>query len=406
MDNSESSLGPERLTDGWCAHTFDYKAHQLGQDLHATLARMRREFPVAHSSRYGGYTVFTRYEDVLRIAQDWKTFSSERGITPGAVNVQKAIPETIDPPLHREYKRLINAWFTPAVISQYEQPTRRLVNRLIDEFIDAGSCEFMDAFALPLPGLSFFELILNTPSDQLAELSGYTRVLSIPGNPETMAAIGGLMKWIAALVAQRRSQPRLDDVVDAIMHAEIEGRPITDDEIRGIILLLLLGGLDTTAGALGQFMVRFCEHPEIPQMLRDNPAVIPVAVEELLRLDPPFVAIGRTVTCPVDIGGVNLDEDDKVMIYWASANRDETEFPRPDEFDLTRPTNRHMSFGVGPHRCAGSHLARQTLRVALEELMARLTDLRFQSGAEPIEYHSALNRVPLAVPVAFTKGSR
>ncbi len=397
----------EPITDEWCANRWDYKSHELGQNLHETLAFMREHCPVAWSKRYDGYLVVTGYEDVLRIAQDWRTFSSEQGITPGRDQVaQKAIPETIDPPLHREYKRLINAWFTPAVVAQYEGATRILVNRMIDEFVETGSCDFMADFARPFPGLSFFEMVLDAPADELAQLNRFTTAMSVPGNPEAPAAIGGLVTWIAQLVAARRADERRHDVVDAVIHAEIENRPITDAEIIGIILLLLLGGLDTTAGALGQFMIRFCKQPEIPDLLRRRPDLIPDAIEELLRLDPPFVAIGRTLTCPAEFGGHALQADDKVMIYWASANRDEGEFERPHEFDLDRPSNRHLTFGAGPHRCAGSNLARQNLHIALEEMLPRLHDLRLADGAEPIQFHSALNRAPLSVPITFTPGAR
>src|SRR5690606_19370045 len=147
----------------------------------------------------------------------------------------------------------------------------------------------------------------------------------------------------------------------------------------------------------GQFMVRFCQEPAIPPALRDRPDLIAGAVEELLRLDPPFIAIARTATRDTELGGQQIAAGQRVLIYWASANRDEAEFACPHAFDLDRPSNRHLSFGAGPHRCAGSNLARMNLRIALEELVARLHDVRLDDGAE-ISYHSALSRAPHAVP--------
>ena len=196
------------------------------------------------------------------------------------------------------------------------------------------------------------------------------------------------------------------DVVDAILGGEIEGRPITEEEIIGMIQLLILGGLDTTAGALGQFMIRFCHEPDIPELLRREPDLIPDAVEELLRLEGPFVAIARTAMSDVEIGGCPIREGDKVLMYWSSANRDEDEFEDAQRFVVDREGNRHIAFGAGPHRCTGSNLARLNLRIAVHEVLQRLDDIRLLPDAEPMPFHSALNRSPLCVPIAFKRRPR
>jgi cytochrome P450 len=153
-------------------------------------------------------------------------------------------------------------------------------------------------------------------------------------------------------------------------------------------------------------MVRFCNEPAIPELLRSRPELIPDAVEELLRLDGPFAFIGRTAMRDTELGGTPIREGDKVLISWISANRDEGEFPEAATFDLERASNRHVAFGAGPHRCAGSHLARLNMRVALERLVERLPDIRLQDPAEPIPFHSAYNRSPVSVPIAFRPGER
>jgi cytochrome P450 len=394
------------FSDEWCAHHFDHVSPDLAQNLHETLARMRAHHPVAHSDEHGGFWVVTRYEDVLRIAQDWRTFSSAHGVSvPGNENVVIAIPEHLDPPLHREYKRLINAYFTPAVVAEYEEPTRNLVNSLIDGFVDAGRCDFMADFARPFPGLAFFDLVLDAPADRLAELNDMATAVSVPTNPDRRAAAQGMYAWIKEFLDARRRRPSRGDVVDGVLAAEIEGRPITEDEAIAVVQLLILGGLETTAGALGQFVIRFCREPEIPDRLRGRPELIPEAVEELLRLEPPFIAIARTAMADTEIGGRHVRNGEKVLIYWASANRDEEEFPCAADFDPDRLSNRHLAFGAGPHRCAGSNLARLNLRIAVEELVRRLDDIRLEDGAEPIPFHSVLNRAPLTVPITFTKRS-
>jgi cytochrome P450 len=403
----ETTSTASPLTDEWCVRHFDYVSPELSRALHPTLARMRAQCPVTRTDQYGGHWVVTKYEDVLRVAQDWESFSSELGVgIPVTHMTVQAIPEHVDPPLHRVYKRLINAFFTPAVVARYEEPTRALVTRLIDGFIEAGACDFMPAFARPFPGLAFFELVLNAPSDEVAELNDLSTGASMPTNPDAAACWAGLTTWIDSFVELRRAQPRRGDVVDAILRAEIEGRPITEEEIRGMILLLILGGLDTTAGALGHFMIRFCQEPQIPALLRARPELVPDAVEELLRLEGPFIAIGRTARHDTEIGGHAIKQGEQVLISWASANRDEAEFPDAATFDVNRPGNRHIAFGAGPHRCAGSNLARMNLRLAVHELVRRLDDIQLAAAVETLPFHSAFNRSPLSLPITFTPGPR
>lgn len=401
METSPSTADP--ITDEWCARHFDHLSPELAQSLHETLARMRDDHPVTYSEEYGGFWVVTRYEDVLRVAQDWRTFSSARGVSvPASKMVVRAIPEHMDPPEHRTYRRLINGFFTPAVVAQYEEPTRALVTRLIDGFVADGECDFMADFARPFPGLAFFDLVLHAPPDEVAAINELATTASVPTNPKARQNWQDMHDWIVAFVERRRREPPRGDVVDHVLAAEIDGRPIGDEDVIGVIQLLILGGLETTAGALGQIMIRFTREPEIPERLRREPELVGDAVEELLRLEPPFIAIARTATCDTEIGGQQIREGEKVLIYWASANRDGDEFGCPADFDPERERNRHLAFGAGPHRCAGSNLARMNLRIALEEITGRLHDIRLQDGAEPIPFHSALNRAPLTVPISFT----
>jgi cytochrome P450 len=394
------------VRDEWLRDHFDYLAPEFGDDIHPALARLRRLCPVAHSDQYNGYWILTRYDDVLRAAQDWETWSSELGggvgIKPAGMTV-KAIPVHIDPPLHREYKRLINVWFTTAAVAGYEDRTRALVTQLIDEFVDAGECEFQESFAQPLPGLAFFELVLNAPPDEAQEVNHHAHTAANPGNTDTAKHWAALNDWIVEFVDRRRNGPRHHDVVDAVLRAEIEGRPITETEVVGIITLLILGGLDTTAGVLGASMIRFCEQPEIPALLREQPALVPAAVEELLRLEGSFIGIGRTARHETTLSGCPVHAGEKVYLSWASANRDDAEFSNPDQFDPLRPRNRHIAFGAGPHRCAGSNLARLNLRVAIEEIVRRLDNLTLQVPASEIGWHTGFSRTPLRVPIRFTR---
>ena len=398
----------EQITDDWVSHHFDHLSPVFAREFHPTLARARSLCPVAHSDQHGGFWVLTKYEDVLRVAQDWETFSSELGITvpyqPPASSM-KILPVAVDPPLQRTFKRLVNAHFTPAKVGPWEEPTRVLVNQLIDAFIERGECDFMTEFARPLPGLAFFNFALHAPTDELEQVNHWATLASLTHLEESRDGLMKLAGWIAKFIERRRADGPRGDVVDAVLDAEIDGWAITLQEAIGTIHLLILGGLETTAGVLGATMMRFCEHPEIPALLRARPDLIPQAVEELLRLDGSFICIGRTARHDTEINGHPVQAGERVLMYWASANRDEAEFAAPDAFDLDRERNRHIAFGAGPHRCVGSNLARMNLRVAIGEVVRRLHDIKLQPGAD-IDFHSTFNRAPLSVPITFTPGER
>ena len=198
----------EQITDDWVSHHFDHLSPVFAREFHPTLARARSLCPVAHSDQHGGFWVLTRYEDVLRVAQDWETFSSELGITvpyqPPA-NSMKILPVAVDPPLQRTFKRLVNAYFTPAKVGPWEEPTRVLVNQLIDGFIERGECDFMTEFARPLPGLAFFDLALHAPTGELEQVNHWATLASLTQLDESRDALLKLAGWIAKFIAQRRA---------------------------------------------------------------------------------------------------------------------------------------------------------------------------------------------------------
>ena len=403
--STTSGAGPlpgDQLPDEWCAHHFDHLSADLAQALPETMARVRALCPVARSDAHDGFWVVSGYEEALSVAQNWQAFSSAHGLSvTKSATVVRNLPVEADPPEQRVYKRLVSPYFTPAAVAKWEQPTRNLVTRLIDGFIDDGTAEFMNAFARPLPSLAFFALAINAPEEDLDHVAYLASKSSTPKDPKARECWLGLYQWIKEFVARRREEEPRNDVVDAVIGATIDGRPLTQDEIIGTVQLLILGGLETTAGALGLMLLRFCAQPEIPALLRENPELIPDAIHEMLRIDPSFVSVGRTAVKDVELAGQSIRAGDKVLIHWAAANRDGAEFADPDAFDLARERNRHLGFGVGPHRCAGSNLARMNLRIAVEELLRRLDDIRLANGAQ-IRYHAGLTRSPLAVPITFT----
>jgi cytochrome P450 len=396
---------PVEVNAEWCTHHFDHLSPAVAGDLHHALGTLREACPVAHSDQWGGFWIVSKYEDVLRVVQDWQTFSSANGITvPHFDNPNITIPEQMDPPQQREFKKLINYWFRPEMVLKHEANTRQLVNQLIDGFIEKGECDFQKEFAGPLPGLIFFKEFMHAPAEELAEINRLASLSSKHTTEEGRAARQKLMEWIAAFAEKRRGE-REEDVVDAVLHAEIEGRPITQSEIISVIQLLLFGGLDTTAGALGAMMTHFAQQPEILESLAADPSLVENAVEELLRMDGPFAFIGRYVTQDVEVGGQLIKAGDRVIVSWISANNDEDEFPAPREYNPQRSSNRHIAFGAGPHRCAGSNLARMNLRISVTEIARRMKNIRLADD-KPIQFHPGFSRAPESVRIAFTPGPR
>lgn len=405
-DSAGLPAGDAPLPDEWCQDAFDHLDPRLGLVLPETLARMRELCPVTHSSEHGGFWVVTKYEDVLRVAQDWRTFSSAEGLNiPAHGGHHRNIPVELDPPEQRVYKRLVNVHLTPPAIAHWEKPTRTLVDRLIDDFIERGECEFMDAFARPLPSIVFFEQALHAPREEVAMVADLASVASVPNHPRAKECWAGLTAWITDLLVKRRAAEPRGDIVDAVLGAEYEGRPLSEEEAVGIVQLLVLGGLETTAGALGLTMLRFTRRPEIPGQLSADPARLPAAVEELLRLDSPFIAIARTTTRDVELGGQRIPKGNKVLVYWASANHDTDEFADAESFKPARSPNRHVAFGAGPHRCLGSAVARLNLRISVEALTRRLRDIKLAEGAQ-VHLHNTITRSPHSLPLTFRPGSR
>jgi cytochrome P450 len=401
-----AGVASSTLTDDWCAHHFDPLSPVLGSKLDETMSRMREKHPVAYSDTYGGFWVFSRYADVLQVTQDWETFSAEHSLTvPETTPFVRILPHEVDPPVHRKYRKLINPYFTPAAVGEWDKATRAIANRLIDKFIDSGHCEFMSEFAEPFPGLTLFDQVLHAPSDEIEWLTETAMVTSKPSNPDSKDAWRAMHDWINDLLESRRRGDIRGDVVDGIVGAEIDGRPIRREQAIGMLVSLITGGLETTTGALGMAMLRFCGEPEIFSLLRNRPEVIPEAIEELLRLDTPFPHLCRTATRDTEIGGHLIKEGEKVLVSWASANRDASEFPDPERFDAARLAKRHLTFGAGPHRCLGSNLARMNLKIAIEQLVRRFEHFQLRDESQSIPFYMAYNRTPLTVPIVFSTSS-
>jgi cytochrome P450 len=289
------------------------------------------------------------------------------------------IPLQVDPPDHRKYRRLLDPLFAPRKMNVLEPQITNMVNELIDGFIDSGKCEFAADFAVPLPSSVFLALVGLPLSELDSFLAMKDGILRPTGNDldeikeSQKVSARRIEDYFADALKDRKAKPR-DDLLSMFLEAEVGDDRLTEEEILGICFLFILAGLDTVTDSLECFVARLAQHPEERRQIVDDPAVIPSAVEELLRWETPVTTVARVATRDMELEGCPIHAGESISVVIGSANTDEEAVPGADQVDLARSENRHLAFGGGVHRCLGSHLARLELRVALREWHRRIPD--------------------------------
>jgi cytochrome P450 len=376
----------------------------------AEIAKLAAQSPVVFSSAHGGHWIVTGYDEVHAVLRDPATFSSYPNNLVNAGD-GKFIPLELDPPEHTAYRHALQPLFSPARMKVLEPRIRAMVNRLIDGFAGRGSAEFISEFAHELPTSVFLQL-MDWP---LADAPMFTEMTDIalqgkPGATEEESAAARqqaaqqMFGYFAGVLADRRARPGADDVTTTIINTPVEmaggARPLTDEELCRMFFLLLIAGLHTVQGSLAWSVLHLSARPDERQRLIDDPALLPSAVEEMLRIES-AVSMGRRVTRDTELAGVRLKAGDQLLVVLAGANRDGRQFTEPGEVRVDRSPNRHLAFGSGPHRCLGSHLARIELTIALEEIHRRIPDYRLDPG-QPALSHASQVRGVVQLPILFT----
>jgi hypothetical protein len=374
---------------------------------------LRGTCPIAHTDRRISSWLPTRYEDVTAIAHDIEHFSSLRvAVIPGGEddepdenydgpNLEYGLPPiSADPPLHTWTRRLLLPWFSHRRVDSYIPLTRELCRSLIDGFIETGQADGAVDYAQQIP-VRVIAHILGVSTEMSDSFTGWVRdVLEFADDPERrQRGAEGLLMYFIKQLEFRRENPG-DDLLSELLATEVEGKPLDDGIILGIAALVLIAGVDTTWSAIGSSLWHLATHPEDQKRLAADPELMPLAVEELLRAYSP-VTMARLVTTDFEYGGCPMKEGDKVLMNFPAANRDPEVFEDPDVVQLDRAHNRHVAFGSGIHRCAGSNLARMELQVALEEWLARIPNFSLQEGKE-IAWAGGQVRGPRLLPVVFS----
>jgi cytochrome P450 len=297
------------------------------------------------------------------------------------------IPESIDPPEHTQYRRLLDPMFAPREVAKLEPSITALANQLMDNFQDRGSCDFKEEFAIPLPSTIFLNLVGWPLSDMDVFLEMKNGVLHRHGatleeeidNQKAWAAKAD--EYFETLLAERKRR-RGDDLISRLLDSEIDGEKVSDDGILGICFLIMTAGLDTVTNTLCLDLAYFAQHSEARDAIVADPDLIPSAIEELLRWETPVVGTSRVTTTDTEIGGCPVQKGTWVGLAFGAANTDSSLTERADVVDLGRRPNPHFAFGGGVHRCLGSHLARLELRIALREWHRRIPEYSIPAGTE------------------------
>lgn len=389
------------------ATDYDIFDHDYVADPTEVWGELRSRCPVPHTERWGGSWMPTRYEDVVAVAHDVEHFSSReitvapRGYALDSAPQQiKAPPISSDPPEHLWARRLILPAFAPKSVQKYEPYTRELCRSLIDGFLETGRADAAEGYAQQIPVRVIARMIGidEAMSDQFTTWVRGVLELGLQDPPLRQKSRDELLAFFAAELEDRKANPR-DDLISELLAADVDGMPVSDVHILGTLGLLLIAGIDTTWSGIGSSLWHLATHPADRQRLAREPDLIPTAIEEFLRAYSP-VTMARIVNEDIELRGACMHAGDRVLLSFPAANRDPDAFADADKVIIDREVNRHVAFGVGIHRCAGSNLARMEMRIAVEEWMARIPEFRLEDGAE-VTWAGGQVRGPRKLPVIF-----
>jgi cytochrome P450 len=377
---------------------YDPYVPEFHANSHETYHRLRDEHPLYHNAERQFWAI-SRFEDVWNATGHIDALGTEE-----IEEAQSLLPmlNFLDPPRHDRLRALVSRAFTFRRVGEMEPHLRRIAGELLDALEGQSECDLVDDFATPLPGRIIAEMI-GVPPDRRETFLGHTRKM-LSTNPDIAIADGirepseRIYEEFRLLLDDRRSAP-CDDLMSALLAADVEGERLNDDEILGFCYQLIVAGNDTTTSLIGNGAVLLANHPDQQKLLAEDASNIPNAVEEMLRYEPPAQALPRQTRLPYSLHGETIPPGERVLLVWAAANLDEREFENPERFDVTRPNIRHLAFGHGVHFCLGASLARLEARVAFETLLERYPNYRLleEPGWVASRWARAHGRVRIAL---------
>jgi cytochrome P450 len=392
----------EPVTD-W-ATDFDHTDDAWAADPFPIWDELRETCPVAHSERYGGVWLPTRHEDIAAIAYDTERFTSRSVIVSPFRPPLSLAPEGIappissDPPFHGDARRMLLPIFSPRAVEALEPATRAYCKELIGEMGERDVVDAAEEYAQHIP-VRVIANMLGLPEEDADRFRGFVNHViegvSLPME-ERAEGMVALFAYLQDHIADHQANPR-DDLITFLLESELQGEKLDPFQVARTIGLLLIAGIDTTWSAIGASIWHLAGTPADRERLIAEPGLLPTAIEELLRAYAP-VTMARLVREDMDFNGCPMKADDFVLLPFPAANRDPEAFDRPDEVIIDREVNRHAAFGLGIHRCAGSHLARMEMRVALEEWLAAFPTFEL-ADAGAVRWSGGQVRGPRTLPI-------
>lgn len=362
---------------------------------------MRADHPVFHDENLPMpvWQVF-RYADVLTILNDYSRFSSQAFGLSGGIFRDTLISK--DPPDHRKLRNLVNQAFTTRAVARLSERVTQITQELLDQVREQGKMDVVSDIAFPLPAKIIAEM-LGVPPEDWNIFRRYARI-GDSEPPQARREAGRTMReemfdYFSKLLEERRRAPR-EDLISALSVAEVDGERLSQNELVSFCTLLLAAGQETTKNLIANAIVCLTDHPDSMERLIREPALMPTAIEEILRYLPPVWFLFRLTTSDVELSGQLIPANQMVLAWTASANRDPAQFPDPDRFDIEREPNRHLAFGHGIHFCVGAPLARLEARIALTMMLEQLKNLQRVQGI-PIIVNTGIVFVIRSLPITF-----
>jgi cytochrome P450 len=385
---------------------FDHADQGISSTLFEWGARLQKEAPLAYSNAHGGFWIASRQQDVMTIMRDTQNFICSNRVTlPPQKSPVPVVPLESDEPDHTFYRAALAPFLTPRAVKQYEGQIRTIVREALDSIVARGAGDAVADFAARIPTRAMAMVFGFTEDDAYRFDHGFSALVNAAGSGDVerqMAAVEDFKSFLLQKLAERNANPTGTGLVSAILNNEVNGRRYTEDECLGLMWSAAGGAIDTTKHAIGHAVRELAVNPEVRRKLIADPSLIPAAVEENLRLNAPAFMTARYVARPVAIGGVEMKPGERVLLVYGWANRDESAVSCPHQMQLDRPGNRHFTFGHGIHMCVGMHLARLELKIAIEELLARIPDYELVDPAAAPILHGGMMWGYDALPIRLT----
>ena len=338
-----------------------------------------------------------RHNDVKSCAHNWQTFTSAakpgRIVVPSEVNLRdiRQIPFEVDPPLHGDYRALMEDWFKRPFLPEYGAKLSAQIHQLIHSLLDIDNFEVVSDMALPLQSRAL-TLLVNVPETEADTwISWGTHVFRSEDNPLDTSKANVLFDYLEEQIEKAIKHPG-KDMYTHLSSADFKGRKLTREEVKGAMILTFAGGRDTVINAVTNTVAYFAEHPQALERIRKEPRIIHKATEELIRYFSPLTHMGRVVTKDSQVCGHTTKADSRISLCWAAANRDETVFENPNEIVLNRKINPHVGFGFSHHQCLGAHHSRKILKVLMKTLAEKVSSIELINQEEKIEKWGQFNR--------------